>query len=67
MGVKNGKDIGKMVRNIRGELPQADFASLLEISQGYLSEIENNKKEPGKQLARQLSDLSGKPVDAFFK
>jgi len=63
----DSKDIGKTVRDIRGELTQAEFSTLLEISQAYLSEIENNVKEPGKKTARKLADLSGMPVDIFFK
>ena len=61
------KDVGKMVLDIRGELTQAEFAKLLEISQGFLSEIENNVKEPGKKTARKLADLSGLPADTFFR
>jgi len=60
------KDVGKTVRDIRGDLTQAEFATLLEISQGFLSEIETNIKEPGKKTARKLADLSGLPVGTFF-
>ena len=44
----NLRAIGRRIRELRGfEVTQADFAHRIGVSQGYLSALENGKKEPG--------------------
>lgn len=61
------KTIGETVREIRGTRTQAEFAELLGISQAFLSEIEHDKKEPGKKIILKLAEISGLPVETFFR
>jgi len=65
--MKAKKNIGEIVREVRDKRTQTDFADLLGISQAFLSEIEHNKKEPGKKVILKLSKLSGFPADKFIR
>jgi transcriptional regulator with XRE-family HTH domain len=60
------KNVGALVRQIRGELTQNEFARRLNVNQSIISEIEANKKEPGKKLAKRLAEYSGKPMEDFI-
>ena len=44
-------------------LSQTNFCSLLGISQGYLSDLESNKKVPSKSLMLLLDYISGSKVN----
>lgn len=59
--------IGDIIRQWRGDRSQAEAARLLGISQTHLSDLELNKKEPGKNLIRKLVKETGRPLEVFFK
>jgi len=42
---------------------QGEIAEMLGITQTYLSLIVNEKKKPGRRLARDIADLFGKTAD----
>jgi transcriptional regulator with XRE-family HTH domain len=60
------KNVGALVRQVRGELTQNEFARRLNVRQSIISEIEANKKEPGKRLAKRLAEYAGKPMEEFI-
>ena len=47
-------------------LTQIDFCSLLGISQGYLSDLESNKKVPSRSLMLLLDYVSGSKLNKVF-
>ena len=47
-------------------LTQLDFCSLLCISQGYLSDLENNVKSPSRSLMLLLDYVSGSKLNKVF-
>ena len=47
-------------------LTQIDFCSLLGISQGYLSDLENNLKNPSKSLTLLLEYVLGSKLNKFL-
>lgn len=51
-------DVLRDLRNIYGYKAK-DLSSKLDISPSYLSEIENNKKEPSLTILRKYSDIYG--------
>jgi transcriptional regulator with XRE-family HTH domain len=56
--------IGRRIRELRGfEMTQADFANRIGVSQGYLSALENGKKEPGAAVLLAIRKEFGKSVD----
>jgi transcriptional regulator with XRE-family HTH domain len=56
--------IGRRIRELRGfEMTQADFASRIGVTQGYLSALENGKKEPGAAVLLAIRQEFGKSVD----
>lgn len=57
-------NIGKGIKFVRvaADLRQGDMAKRLEISQNYLSLLENNKAEPSMGLVKKISELFGVPV-----
>ena len=58
---------GASVRAIREALGIAhgDLALRLEISAGYLSNLEKGAKQPSPQVLRRIADELGVPVDAI--
>ena len=58
-------DILKDLRNIYGYKAK-DLSSKLDISPSYLSEIENNKKEPSLTILRKYSDIYGLKPSALL-
>ncbi len=57
-------DIGKGIKFVRvaAGLRQGEMAKKLDISQNYLSLLENNKAEPSMGLIKKISELFGVPV-----
>ncbi len=57
-------NIGKGIKFVRvaSGLRQGEMAQLLEISQNYLSLLENNKAEPSMSLIKRISDEFGVPT-----
>lgn len=49
--------LGDKIRKLRRQrnLKQADFVASLDIDRAYLSQIENNKKTPGRELLVKMS------------
>ncbi len=49
--------IGEKIRKLRRQknLKQADFVASLDVDRSYLSQIENNKKIPGRELLIKMS------------
>ncbi len=57
-------NIGKGIKFVRvaADLRQGDMADRLNISQNYLSLLENNKAEPSMTLMKAISKMFGVPV-----
>lgn len=60
-------NIGHIIKQIRvsKKISQGFLANACEISQTYLSQIENGGKEPAKATLKKLSDFLGIPVPAL--
>jgi transcriptional regulator with XRE-family HTH domain len=50
---------------VANKLPQGDAALRLDVSQGYLSNLEKGAKQPAEILMRQMADLLGVDLDAI--
>lgn len=50
---------------IANKIPQGDFALRLDISQGYLSNLEKGAKQPSPILLRRLADELGEGIEAI--
>lgn len=61
-------DIGKGIKFVRiaSGIRQGEMAKRLDISQNYLSLLENNKAEPSIALLRKISDTFGVPASFLF-
>jgi transcriptional regulator with XRE-family HTH domain len=61
-------DLGNIIKNIRKkkELTQTEFASLCGITQTYLSQIENNSKEPNLATLKEISKNLKVPLPILF-
>lgn len=59
--------IGRRVRELRGKVPQDEFAGVLGISQSQLSKIERGKLAPSIEVLTNLSERLGKSVDWIVK
>ena len=59
-----GATLGARVRNRRRSLnwPQIPFAALIGISQGYLAEIESDKKRPSVTTLQAIAQVCGATV-----
>ena len=55
--------IGKRMRQLRGKVPQEDFARLLGISQPQLSKYELGQSAPPLGVLTRLATESGKSLD----
>ena len=61
-------DLGNIIKNIRKQkrLTQNEFASLCNITQTYLSQIENNLKEPNLSTLKSISKNLNVPLPVLF-
>ena len=61
-------DLGSVIKKIRKqkELTQNEFASLCGITQTYLSQIENNLKEPILSTLKSISEKLNMPLPIMF-
>lgn len=58
------KTFGERLKKLRGNKKQKTFAEdALDITQAYLSELETNKKNPGRELLEKLCAISGKDMN----
>ena len=58
-------DILKRTRAIYG-YKASEMSELLQISKSYLSEIENNKKQPSLELLKKYSDIYGMKLSSLI-
>lgn len=61
-------DLGQTIKSIRKQkgLKQNQFAELCDITQAYLSQIENNLKEPNLSTLKVISDKLETPLPILF-
>jgi XRE family transcriptional regulator, regulator of sulfur utilization len=61
-------DLGKAIKRIRKEkdMTQENFAGKCEITQTYLSQIENNQKEPTLATLKKISVVLNVPLPILF-
>jgi transcriptional regulator with XRE-family HTH domain len=61
-------DLGLAIKSIRKQkgLKQNQFAELCEITPSYLSQIENNNKEPNLSILKIISNKLGTPLPILF-
>lgn len=61
-------DIGNTIRKLRKErrMSQAEMAKQCDITQTYLSQLENNVKEPTTSLLRRIATVFGLPLPILF-
>lgn len=61
-------DLGTTIKNVRIQngYKQIEFAKICDISQTYLSQIENNVKEPNISTLRIISEKLDVPVPVIF-
>jgi transcriptional regulator with XRE-family HTH domain len=61
-------DLGNVIKNIRKQkgLTQNEFASLCDITQTYLSQIEGNLKEPNLSTLKAISERLNVPLPILF-
>lgn len=61
-------DVGKKIRALRlgNNLTQEELASRLELTKGYISQLENNKTSPSMSTLFNILEVLGTDVHAFF-
>lgn len=61
-------DLGMKIKQMRKQkgLTQSSFASLCDITQTYLSQIENNQKEPNMSTLKRISEVLEIPLPILF-
>lgn len=61
-------DLGLAIKSIRKQkgLKQNQFAELCDITQAYLSQIENNRKEPNLSILKEISKNLKTPLPILF-
>lgn len=61
-------DLGNTIKNIRKQKgqTQAEFAKMCEITQTYLSQIENNLKEPNLSTLKIIGESLNIPLPILF-
>ncbi|WP_396601663.1 helix-turn-helix domain-containing protein [Algibacter sp. R77976] len=61
-------DLGLAIKSIRKQkgLKQNQFAELCDITPSYLSQIENNNKEPNLSILKIISNNLGTPLPILF-
>jgi transcriptional regulator with XRE-family HTH domain len=57
------KAVGQRLKHLRADLSQAEFATRIGISQGYLSHLERGEKEIGPEILLRISQYSGKSME----
>ena len=62
-------DIGKKIRALRlgNDLTQEELASRLELTKGYISQLENNLTSPSIQTLFAILEVLGTAVHRFFE
>ncbi|HEC80456.1 MAG: hypothetical protein B6D57_00190 [Candidatus Coatesbacteria bacterium 4484_99] len=63
-GLSVGEKISKLRKDKR--LTQSELAEMLDISKGYLSQIETGVRHPSLKIMKQLSVIFGVPVEYFI-
>ncbi|MDF1756688.1 MAG: helix-turn-helix transcriptional regulator [Legionellaceae bacterium] len=60
---------GKMLKSIRlcDEINQGEFAKLLKVTQSYLSDLENNRKEISPKKAAEFARILGHSEKQFIR
>lgn len=66
--INNNMDLGLAIKSIRKQkgLKQNQFAELCDITPSYLSQIENNNKEPNLSILKIISNNLGTPLPILF-
>ena len=66
---KISEQLGKNMKRIRAkkEMSQGDIASALEVDRGYISNIENGKKNPTIATIQKLANALGVSADELIK
>jgi transcriptional regulator with XRE-family HTH domain len=61
-------DLGKTIKTLRKQkdMTQDAFAEKCEITQTYLSQIENNQKEPNLSILKKISEKLDVPLPIIF-
>ena len=61
-------DLGNTIKNMRKQkgLTQTEFAPLCQITQTYLSQIENNQKEPNLSVLKIIAEKLSVPLPILF-
>lgn len=61
-------DLGNTIKNIRKQkgLNQGQFATVCSITQTYLSQIENNQKEPNLSVLKTIAEKLSVPLPILF-
>jgi len=62
--MKIGKTI-KLIRTLKG-LKQKELSEKINVSQNYLSAVENEKKEPSLIFLNKISEILNVPIGFFF-
>ena len=66
---KISEQLGKNMKRIRAKkkMSQGDIARALEVDRGYISNIENGKKNPTIATIQKLANALGVSADELFK
>lgn len=66
---KTSKQLGKNMKRIRAKkkMSQGDIARALEVDRGYISNIENGKKNPTLATIQKLANVLGVSADKLLK
>ena len=66
---KISEQLGKNIKRIRAKkkMSQGDIARALEVDRGYISNIENGKKNPTLATIKKLADALGVSADELLK
>ena len=66
---KISEQLGKNMKRIRAKkkMSQGDIARALEVDRGYISNIENGKKNPTLATIDKLAKVLGVPADELLK
>jgi len=66
---KISEQLGKNMKRIRAKkkMSQGDIARALEVDRGYISNIENGKKNPTIATIQKLASALGVSADELFK
>jgi len=61
-------DLGTTIKKLRKQkdMTQDDFAGMCDITQTYLSQIENNQKEPNLSILKTISEKLEIPLPIIF-